>query len=460
MSTSTTAALSVPVPAPTTPTRVGRWPLLGALPGMLSDAPGFMLAAMRQHPDALFALQLGPVQVPVVYRPQDIQNVLLDNAKAFTKGGMWSATRPLLGDGLVTSDGEDWRRQRQMMQPVFTPKHLGTLGALMAEAVHEQLDELATRVQAPVDVGAEMTLITQNVLFRTLFGASLDREKASALGHNLNRAFEAMNLRIFLYFLPSWVPLPGSRAFFGAIAEIDAALAELVAERRAHPTERPDLLTLLLDARDPETGAGMDDKLIRDQLVTLFVAGLDTTAVTLTWLLYLLDAHPEVDTQLRAEVARVVGSRTPKMEDLPKLTYTKQVLQETMRLYPPAWIFPRFSAGPTVVGGRAIAAGTSLLVSPWLTHRDPQSWEDPDRFDPDRFTPERSAGRSRFAHIPFGVGGRTCIGNHFAMMEAQIATVMLVQRFRARLEPGAVVVPASTSTLKPKGGLRMQMAGA
>lgn len=457
MDNSSSVALPLAPAVLQSPTRVGKWPILGALPGMLTDAPGTMLAAMREHVGELFALQLGPVQVPVVYRPADIQNVLLENAKAFTKGGMWSATRPLLGEGLVTSDGEAWRKQRQLMQPVFTPKHLATLGALMAEAVEEQLNDLDTRIQGPVDIGNEMTLITQNVLFRTMFGTSLDPKTASKLGLDLNRAFEAMNLRIFLYFLPDWVPLPGSRDFFGSIAAIDEALNGVVAERRAHPTERPDLLNLLLGARDPETGEGMDDKLIRDQLVTLFVAGLDTTAVTLTWLLYLLDEHPEVDAKLRAEVERVLEGRSPRVEDLPKLSYTKQVIQETMRLYPPAWIFPRFAENAEVVGDRHIAPGTSLLISPWLTHRDPQSWENPDTFDPDRFSAERSAGRSRFAYIPFGVGGRQCIGNHFAMMEAQIATALLVQRYTAKRAPGAPVVPASTSTLKPKGGLKMQL---
>lgn len=439
------------------PVLVRGLPFVGVLPSLLRDAPGTLLAAARRHPGELFALKLGPVQVPVVARPEHLQQVLISDAQRYTKGGMWSATKPLLGDGLVTSDGEHWKRQRRLMQPLFHQRHLGTMAGLMADAITKQAEELSSRASAPVELGHEMTLLTQRVLMETMFGESLRTEEAWELGRLLQTAFQAMNLRIFLYFLPSWVPLPGGRAFHGSIARIDEFLARLVAERRARPTERADILNQLLAARDPDTGEAMSDRQIRDELITLFVAGLDTTAVTLTWMFWLLDRHPEVDRRLRLEVDGVLGGRAPTTEDLPRLVYTGQVIREAMRLYPPAWIFPRFARDGAVLGGRHIEAGTSLLISPYVTHRDPTLWENPDEFDPDRFSAARSLGRDRLAFIPFGAGARQCIGMNFALMEATFATAILVQRLRPRLVPGHRVVPASASTLKPRYGMKMQL---
>lgn len=463
MSASTTLPIAQPVPQPAAPalgpTVVRGYPLLGVLPGMLRDAPGTLLAAAAAHPDALFALRVGPVELPVICQPEHIHEVLVANADDYTKAGMWAATKPLLGDGLVTSDGETWKRQRKLMQPLFSPRHLSGLADLMVRAIAAQVDELASR-QGEVELGLEMTLLTQRVLMETLFGASLDPVEARAMGEHLNTAFAAMNKRLFLYWLPEWCPRPGDREFRSSIAAIDQFLARMVADRRANPVERGDMLNQLLSARDPETGEGMSDKAVRDELITLFVAGLDTTAVTLTWMFWLLEQHPDVDARLRAEVAEVLAGRLPTMADLPRLTYTKQVMQESMRLYPPAWIFPRYTPGGTTVGGRAIPAGTSMLVSPYLAHRDPAQWPDPETFNPERFNAEQSAGRHRMAYIPFGAGGRQCVGMHFAIMEGVFAAAVLVQRLRPRLVPGHKVEVAAMSTLKPRHGMRMTMEAA
>lgn len=460
MSTATATANNLPVSARAqqlpAPPAVGSVPLLGALLDMLRDGPGTMLRAARAHPGEVFALKLGPVQVPVVTQPEHLQQVLLDDARSYTKAGMWKAATPLLGKGLVTSDGDVWKRQRQLMQPLFTPRYVGGLSGLMVDAIDAHLDRMAERVGEPMDVGTEMTMITQRVLMESMFGGSLSVEKAAELGQHLITAFQAMNVRLFTYFLPEWFPRPGGRAFVRSIAAIDEAMMGLVSRRRAAPEGRSDLLSLLLEARDPETGGPLSDREIRDQLVTLFVAGLDTTAIMLTWLLAMLDKHPDVDQRLRAEVSAVVGDRRPTGDDVAKLVYTKQVVQETMRLYPPAWLVPRYTAGGTEVGGRRIAPGTSMLISPFLTHRDPLHWERPDVFDPERFAPGAEARRHRLSYIPFGAGGRMCIGSHFAMMEGMLATVMLVQRFRARAVPGQTLEPSAASTLKPKGGLKMR----
>ena len=457
MSASTTlAVVSSTAPALPAPTLVKGYPLIGVLPGMLTDAPGTMLAAAAAHPDELFALRLGPVELPVVCQPEHLHEVLVANADDYTKAGMWAVTKPLLGNGLVTSDGEQWKRQRKLMQPLFSPRYLAGLSELMVRAIAAQVHELSTR-QGEVELGLEMTLLTQRVLMETMFGASVDPAEARAMGEHLNTAFSAMNKRLFLFWLPKWCPLPGERDFRSSIAAIDAFLSRMVADRRANPVERADMLNQLLGARDPETGEGMSDQAVRDELITLFVAGLDTTAVTLTWMFWLLEQHPEVDARLRAEVTEVLDGRLPTMADLPRLVYTKQVMQESMRLYPPAWIFPRFTPNGTTIGGRSIPAGASLLVSPYLAHRDPVQWPDPERFDPERFNMEQSAGRHRMAYIPFGAGGRMCIGHHFATMEGVFAAAVLVQKLRPKLVPGHVVEVAAMSTLKPKHGMKMTM---
>jgi cytochrome P450 len=286
-----------------------------------------------------------------------------------------------------------------------------------------------------------------------MFGSSIDAHTTEHLTGRLLDAMRTLNLKLFLYFLPRQIPLPGDRAFKRAVVAIDDALLRLVGERRKSPSAQQDLLSLLIAARDEQSNARMDDRQLRDELVTLFVAGNDTTANALTWFWYVLDRHPEVDRRVRQELTDVLGDRAPTAEDLPKLSYLKNAIQETMRLYPPVWMFPRFCDREQVVGGYTIPAGTPILLAPYVTHRDPAAWERAETFDPDRFTAERSAGRPRYAYFPFGGGARQCIGNAFAIMEAQILAATLAQRFRPRVVPGAKVVPSSASTLKPKHGL-------
>ena len=432
-------------------------PLVGVVPSMLRDGPGFLLEASRRHRGEVFSIKLGPEAVYVVSSPAHLQHVLVDHARDFGKGGMWKAARTLLGNGLVTSEGDFWLRQRRLMQPLFGAKHLASLGGLMVDAIERERERIGheDHSQRPVEMGAEMTQITQRVLLEAMFSTSFPADEAARLCGHLDTAFQAMNLRLVLYFLPDFVPLPGDRANRAAIAAIDEAVLGIVRARRERPLRRTDILSQLLDARDADTGEAMSDRQVRDELVTLFVAGLDTTAVTLTWMFYLLDRHPHLDARLRAEVSAVLGGRNPTVDDLPKLAYTKRVLQETMRLYPPGWLIPRNAVCDTVVGGRTIPAGASMILSPYLTHRDPAHWEDPDTFDPERFLPERAAGRPKLAYVPFGAGGRQCIGNHFAMMEAQLITAMLVQRFKPRLASGRTVKPTGAGTLKPAGGLWM-----
>jgi cytochrome P450 len=307
-------------------------------------------------------------------------------------------------------------------------------------------------------MGREMTAITQRVILETMFGPGIDRAETDHLGDQLSIAFQEMNFRTFLYFLPKRLPLPGDKRLRRAIAAIDEAMLRLVRMRRAGGgADREDLLSLLLRARDEGSHEGMDDRQVRDELVTLFAAGNDTTANALTWVWYALGRSPEVERKLRAEIAEVVGDRRPTHADLARLPYTKQVIQEVMRLYPPAWIFPRFADDEAVIGGHRVPAGSAVLLSPFVGHRDPAFWPDPEAFDPERFAPGPSAERPRYAYFPFGGGPRQCIGNFFAMMEAQLITVMMAQRLRPRLVPGHRVVVSSMSTLKPRHGMKMTL---
>jgi cytochrome P450 len=426
---------------------------------LLRDGPGFLSSVARAHPGEPFALRLGPIRLYVLTQPDHVQQVLHDQPREFGKGGMWSAVRDFLGNGLVTSEGDFWLRQRRMMQPLFSGHHLASLVDGMVGVIEGEVARLERDVQpdATLDMQSEMTSLTQRVLLQTMLGATEEAGEADRLGHHMVDAMRVLNLKLFTYFLPRWVPIPGGRTFRRASAAIDEALLRIVRERRQAQGGPTDLLSLLLHARDEGGSGGMDDQQLRDELVTLFVAGNDTTANALTWLWYALDQHPEIDRRLREEVDAVLGDRRPTVADLAKLSYVKLVLQETMRLFPPVWMFPRFCERDQVVSGYLIPAGSALLVSPFITHRDPALWERSEEFDPERFTPERSAGRPRYAYFPFGGGPRQCIGNNFALMEGQLITAMMARRFRPRLATQRPVIPASQSTLKPKGGLKMRL---
>ena len=432
-------------------------PLLGVLPDLLRDPPAFLSRVARAHPDELVAVRVGPRWIYLISRPAHLQHLLVDEARNYSKGRMWDATRELFGNGLLRSEGAFWFRQRRMMQPLFGAKHIASLVDVMVDVVDREVARLSTLSgsPAPVDIGGSMTSLTQRVLLDTMFGSTISAEEADSLGRQVVDALRVINLKVFLFFLPDKFPLPGSARLRAAVQAIDTAMLRVVGERRAHQERRNDLLSLLLYARDDESQDGMDDRQLRDELVNLLVAGNDTTANALTFFWYLLAAHPDVEHRVQAEVEQVLGDRRPTAEDIARLSYTRMAFQEAMRLYPPVWMFPRFCVNDDIVGGFRIPAGSAVLVVPWLTHRDPQLWDDPDVFDPERFRPERVLTRPKYAYFPFGGGPRQCIGNAFAMTEGPLIVARMLQTLRFRLISGYRLVPSSMSTLKPKGGLPM-----
>ncbi|MCB0112199.1 MAG: cytochrome P450, partial [Caldilineaceae bacterium] len=312
----------------------------------------------------------------------------------------------------------------------------------------------------PLAVDEALMKLTLRVVGKALFSVDL-LGAARELGDAFTEVSAYTNYRMQTPFPPPlWVPTTRNRRFKKALAALDRTIYALLDQRRqAHAAGQTDaagdLLDMLMAARDQETGKGMSDQELRNEVALLMFAGHDTTATALTWAFYLLSQNPEAEAKLHAELARELAGRTPTMADLPRLSYTKMVIEETLRLYPPAWGVGRQSVDADLVGGYAIPPNASLTLPFYVLHRDPRWWEDPERFDPDRFTPERSARRHKFAYLPFGAGPRQCIGNNFAMMEAQLVLATVAQRYRLKLVPGHRVEPNPIFVLRTSDGLPM-----
>jgi cytochrome P450 len=312
----------------------------------------------------------------------------------------------------------------------------------------------------PLDIPLEMTRLTLRVAGLTLFNLDLSND-ADLVGHTFSVILPQLLKYSFLPFPPLWVPTPGNRRLQAGLETLNQVVYDIISQRRRHLTEASmetaDLLSMLLAARDEETGEGMNDQQVRDEVMTLLLGGHETTSSTLTWIWYLLSQHPEVEQRLHEEVDRVLGGQLPTVDRLEDLPYTRQVIQETMRLYPAAFFVIRHAIAADEIGGYPVAANSMIFLMAHWVHRHPAFWEEPERFDPDRFTPERSANRPRYAYIPFGGGPRLCIGNSLAMMEAQLVLATVAQRYFLRLVPGHPVEPEVLLTPRPRHGLPMTL---
>ncbi len=394
-----------------------------------------------------------------VNEPGAIKHILLDNVANYQKTEITRRLlEPGLGRGLLTSEGETWRRHRRIMAPAFDHRSILGYAPLMTEVAGALVEEWdALPAPAEVDVAAAMMHATLQIISRTMFSSDSD-DIVDIVERGVNRyQTEIRPGLVDLLELPAWLGRLTSRQrperIFG---EFDRAIDRLLAQReRMREAQPKDLLARLIAARDEETGGGMSAEEVRNQVVTIFMAGHETTALALTWTWYLLSQHPAAEAKLHAELAAVLGGRTPRHEDLAKLPYTRMVIEESMRLYPPAHTLSRTAIGDDEVLGHRIPKGSQILIVPWLLHRHPKLWEDPGRFDPERFSPERSAARHRFAYIPFGAGPRICIGAAFAMAEAMLILATIAQRYRLRLKPGFPVEPQGLITLRARHGMRM-----
>jgi cytochrome P450 len=395
----------------------------------------------------------------IINEPSAIRHVLLDNAANYTKSEIGRRLlEPGLGRGLLTSEGETWRRHRRIMAPAFDPRSIAGYAPIMTdvtEALLAKWDELPAPRE--VDVAAAMMQATLHIISRAMFSSDSD-EIVDVVENGVNQYQTNVRPRLLdLLHFPEWFtnlvsPLP-TRGIFD---EFDRKVDRLLAERgRAPDAEPKDLLARLIAARDTETGGGMTAKEVRDQVVTIFMAGHETTSQALSWTWYLLSQHPASEAKLHDELAGALGGRTPRYEDIPKLRYARMVIEESMRLYPPAHTISRSPIAADEILGQRIPPRAEVLIVPWLLHRKPSLWENPDRFDPERFAPEPAAERPRFAYIPFGGGPRICIGAAFAMAEAILILATIAQRYRLRLKPGFPVEPQGLITLRPRNGLRM-----
>jgi cytochrome P450 len=365
----------------------------------------------------------------------------------------------LIGNGLLASSGDLWRSQRRLIQPALARPQVAAKAGAVITATQELLDAWRPHAAsgASLDVAEEMWRLTLSIAGRALFGAELTGE-AEDVGPALRIVLKHANDSgtSILRLPPHW-PLPKNRRFQRALRALDQLVFRLIAERRANPRQGEDVLSRLISTVDQETGAAMDDRQLRDEVMTLLLAGHETTANGLAWTLYLLATHPEIAEKLAAEVERAVAGRIPACDDLPSLTYAGMVVDEAMRVYPPIPVIGRAMRQDDTVGGFELRAGSAVLVSPFITHRHAGTWTDPERFDPERFAPGCAANRHRFAYFPFGGGPHLCVGKHFALVEMVLIVAAVAQRYRLRAVPGHPVEPEAMISLRPRHGLRMTL---
>jgi cytochrome P450 len=412
------------------------------------------LTGMADRYGDVVRFQLGPLPFVMVNNPDYIRDILVTHNRNFMKGEGLRRGKRLIGEGLLTSEGEFHLRQRRLAQPAFHRQRIASYAATMVEYAARARDQW--RVGETRDISREMMQLTLAITGETLFGADVEGE-ADEIREALNAAFALFN-RLTLPFseLLERLPLPATRRFQKARERLDATIYRIINERRASGEDRGDLLSMLIHARDVEgDGSGMTDVQLRDESMTIFLAGHETTANALTWTWYLLSRHPEIEAEFHAEIDEVLKGELPTAEDFPRLRYTEMVFAESMRLYPPAWVIGRRALGDYQINGYAIPARTILLMSQYLMHHDARYFPDPFRFDPERWKPEAKESRPKFSYFPFGGGPRVCIGESFAWMEGSLVLATIAQRFRMRLVPGHPVELSPIVTLRPKYGMRM-----
>jgi cytochrome P450 len=388
-----------------------------------------------------------------LYNADDIEALLTTKAKSFRKAG--SLRSPffarLVGNGLVTSEGDFWRRQRRLAQPAFHRQRISTYGEVMVDYAQRAIDKW--RPGEEIDISKDMTRLTLEIVVKTLFDADVSND-ADHVGAMLSEVVKPFASQATLkWILDNRLPTPGHRRYFKAVSEIDRIVFRIISDRRASKSDEGDLLSMLLQAQDDD-GSQMNDAQLRDEVMTLFLAGHETTALALSWSWYLLATHPEAEAKFHAEIDEVLQGRAPTVDDLRKLTYTEMIAKEAMRLYPPAYAVGREALEDTEIGGFRVPKGSQVFAFQWVTHRDERYFERPDKFEPERWTPERSERLPKYAYFPFGGGPRQCIGNYFAMMEVVLLMATIGQRFRFSLAPNHKVEVLPVLSLRPKNGIR------
>ena len=429
-------------------------PLVGNLLEVRRDVLGFVTDCARRYGDVV-RMHFGPWPTLLLSNPADLEYVLAKNASNFVKQRLfWWQVTAIFGNGLLTSEGAFWLHQRRLAAPAFAGPQLASYGAVMVRHTQQMLE--GWQAGEVRELHADMMALTLQIAAKTLFGTELKQDLA-----DIDEAVTLLTDEIATRFsrpfvIPDSVPLPGHIRYRRGLRYIERVVSRILDEHRSRRDEGGDLLSTLMQARD-ENDNLMSGQQLRDEAVTLLLAGHETTALALSWTGYLLGQHPEIQAQLAAEVHEVLGSRAATVEDLPRLRFTEQVVLEAMRLYPPAWAIGREAVQDCEIGGYAVPAGTTLYMSQWVIHRDPRHFENPTAFRPDRWSGDLARRLPRFAYFPFGGGPRICIGNRFAMMEAVLILATIVQRFRLEWHRERAVVPFASITLRPNGGVSVRL---
>ncbi|MCC6178709.1 MAG: cytochrome P450 [Chloroflexi bacterium] len=432
--------------------------LLGSLLDVQRDPLTFLTRTRRLYGDVA-QVKLGPKTIYIASHPEDVRHVLQENNKNYRKGAHYETLAPIFGNGLMLSEGDFWLRQRRLVQPAFHRQRLGAFGKTMTDYAETMLERWASSAERgqPLDIQHEMLKLTLSIVCTTLFSYDISNETAGIGEAHAIALAHAEHKIVSLFNLPDSWPTPENRRYQRAVATIHNCINRLMDERRDSGEDKGDLLSTLAFSRYEETGELMDRDQLRAEVITLFLNGHETVTGALSWAWYLLSLHPEIERKLHDELRTVLGGRTPTFADIPKLKYTTMVIEESMRLYPPAWVIERDALGEDRLGGYYIPPKASVVLSQWVTHRHPDFWENPEGFDPERFSPERSANRHRFAYFPFGGGPRLCVGANFAMMEMQLLLATIAQRYHLELVPGFPVVKEPVITLRPKYGVLMTL---
>jgi cytochrome P450 len=426
-------------------------PLFGSVFEPRGDSIGYLTRCAREFGDIVFFRFLG-VPACFVNRPDYIESVLVTQNNNFVKSKDYRAMRRVLGNGLLLSEGDFWRRQRKLIQPAFHQERIAAYANIMTDHAQRMLSSWSDG--QTLDIHEAMMHLTLGIVAKTLFDADVSHEAEdvdAALSILMGKFLRQAGLALLL---PKWVPLPTSQLLKRAVGRLDKVIYGIIEQRRASGQMSGDLLSVFLQVQDDE-GIGMTDRQLHDEIMTLFLAGHETTANVLSWTWFLLGQNREVEEKLIEELMRVLGGRVPTPADLPQLVYTDMVLRESMRLYPPVWVIGRRALAPFRLGEYELPADTNVLISQLILHRDARYFPEPLRFNPDRWSPSdpRAASLPRFAYFPFGGGPRVCIGAGFAMMEAVLLLATIAQQFRVQIVPGQKVKMQPTVTLRPRNGI-------
>ena len=431
----------------------GHW-LLGMLPRLRRDMLGTFEACFREYGDAAY-FRVGNRRSMLLSHPDDIERVLVTENRHFIKNYALQFLKPLLGNGLLLNEGQSWLRQRRLLQPAFSRQRVEGYAPAMVECTERMLSGWSTGQVH--NLHQSLMQLTMTIAGRTLLGIDvgqqfrqLSRKLDDVMHDFLDRFHSALPL-------PQWLPTPRNVKLRRTVATLDAILQQLIDERRRAGTVGGDFLSILMHARDEVDGKGISDRQIRDEIMTMFLAGHETTANALSWTWYLLGQHPDLQRRLREEARSVLAGREPTPADIPKLVFCDQIIRESMRLYPPAYVVGRRPLADVTIGEHFIPKGTNILMSQWIVHRDPRWFDDPLNFHPDRWTSDLTQRLPKYAYFPFGGGPRLCIGNSFAMFEAPLILAMMAERFTLELVSDEPIRPLPAVTLRPGQPVMMRI---